>query len=44
MRRRHPEVYARLATTDVDAEELTAASPGPQADARSGLQPSPSQA
>jgi amino acid transporter len=44
MRRRRPEVYARLATTDVDAEELTAASPGPQADARSGLQPSPSQA
>ena len=30
MRRRRPAVYARLATTDVDAEELTAASPDPQ--------------
>jgi len=30
MRRRQPAVYARLATTDVDAEELTAATPAPQ--------------
>ena len=44
MRRRRPEVYARLATTDVDAEELTAASPDPQPGASSGLQPSASQA
>ena len=30
MRRRRPEVYARLATTDVDAEDLAVASPDPQ--------------
>jgi hypothetical protein len=37
-------VYARLATTDVDAEELTVASPDPQAAASPDLQPSASQA
>jgi hypothetical protein len=30
MRRRRPAVYARLATTDVDAEDLTVASPDQQ--------------
>jgi hypothetical protein len=30
MRRRRPEVYARLATTDVDAEDLAVASQDPQ--------------
>ncbi len=44
MSRRRPEVYARLATTDVDAEELTAASPEPQPAASPDLQPSTSQA
>jgi hypothetical protein len=50
MRRRHPGVYARLTTTDVDAEDLTAASPDPQASpgpqhaASPDLQPSTSQA
>ena len=39
MRRRRPEVYARLATTDVDAEDLAAASPDPQPTASSGLTP-----
>jgi hypothetical protein len=44
MRRRRPAVYARLATTDIDAEELTVASPDPQAAARPDLQPSASHA
>jgi hypothetical protein len=50
MRRRRPATYARLATTDVDAEELTAADPdpqampGPQPGASPDLLPSTSQA
>ena len=50
MRRRRPAVYARLATTDVDAEDLGAASPDPQPSpdqqpsASPDLQPSTNQA
>ena len=47
MRRRRPDVYARLATTDVDAEDLAAAtqdpqpmSPDPQPSVSQDLQPS----
>jgi amino acid transporter len=48
MRRRRPEVYARLATTDVDAEDLAVASQDPQPSApqpsvSQGPQPSVSQ-
>ena len=50
MRHRRPAVYARLATTDVDAEDLGAAtpdpqpSPGPQPGASPDLQPSTNRA
>ena len=40
MRSRRPAVYARLATTDVDAEELTAATLDPQPGVSSDLQTS----
>jgi hypothetical protein len=43
MRRRRPEVYARLATTDVDAEDLAVASQDPQPSASQDPQPSASQ-
>jgi len=43
MRRRRPEVYARLATTDVDAEDLAVASQDPQPSVRQHPQPSVSQ-
>jgi amino acid transporter len=43
MRRRRPATYARLATTDVDAEEVTA-TPSLQPGASADMQPSTSQA